>query len=110
LLLFVRQAQASVAHAEQQARFAVRVALAAHAHSNFAIPRELDGVAHKIHEHLPQPQGITQQGARNVFVHLKLQINALGGWARHVQGGEPFEHIVQVKRHGLHIHAAGFDF
>ena len=40
-----------------------------HAHDHLALVGELDGVAHQVEQHLPQPAGVADQGVGHVRLH-----------------------------------------
>ena len=81
LLLVPRDADAGVAHREPEADLLRRrrkgAAIDFHADVHLSFLGELDGVAHEVEQHLPQPARVADQGVGHVRLHLVDQLQPL---------------------------------
>src|SRR5262249_62047683 len=76
--LLARNADARIPYREMEAdrRFVFEFALDTHGH--FARARELDCVADEVHENLPQPTRVADEGLGNVVEHVAGQLESFG--------------------------------
>ena len=109
MFLLFRHADASVADAEKQGYFVAHGFTPLHPHANLALIGKLDGVAHKVDKHLPQPQRVAHEDEGNVRLHVNQQFDLAFGQFDNVEACQPLQHFVQLKVHILNIHAARFN-
>ncbi len=71
---------------------------------------ELDGIAHKVDQHLAQSFGIARDQAGNVGAdqRVKFQAGGTGSMDKHV--GNRFEDLEEIEINRFQLQLAGFDF
>ena len=81
-----------------------------HSKADLAVLRELHGVAQQIDQHLAQPQRVSHQGRRYVWIHVGGEAEPFltSPWAEQRLGFG--DDLVQVERHVVQIEVPGLDF
>ena len=105
-----RDADASVLHADAHLGCAGGFFQQCHPHHDFAFGRELDGVAHQVGHHLPQPERVAaQHHGRVVRDELQGQLQSLGGRGLREHGQRFFHRVHQAEVGRFQRQVAGLD-
>ena len=108
-LLVGGDADAGIAHGDLQRHLALLGCGGPQKHGNFAVGRELDGVADKIDQHLPQAAGVANHVARHLRLDRKNQLQLLFMRAQR-QGLQRFgDDAVEIEGNAFDHQLAGFD-
>ena len=80
------------------------------AHRDFAMVRELDGIAHQIDQHLAQAQGVADQCCGYIKTNVKQQLQSFVLRLYDGQVGQILHHVFEVKFGRFEAHFSGLDF
>ena len=70
---------------------------------------ELDGISHQVHEDLPDPARIADQGLRHVAGNAEQKLQALLQRAEGEHAGRIADDLAEIESDVLHLHFAGLD-